>query len=64
VVPKSHRCDFANAGHYRSALAIEVSGERNCVQYAGVSRGVSLRGKRADGQSERVQSVVTEMSFS
>jgi len=57
-VPEPHRCLFANAGCRRSALAVEVPGERNRLQYAGIPASVSLPSNRPDGESERVSSVV------
>src|ERR1700733_12231663 len=58
MVPESDRCAQAHVGGDRSAFAGKISREWYGQEHAGVPRGISLRGERGDGESERVQGMV------
>jgi len=62
MVPEPNgRCE-SNAGKCGPALTAEVAGEWDGLEYAGVSRGLPLQSRCADGAGERLPRLVAAPS--
>src|ERR1700733_12953108 len=58
LVLERTRRNQTDARNSRSALAGEISHERSCFKYAGVSAGIPLQNRIANGECESLQGVV------